>query len=656
MNPLTRKPFPPSTIYHILILGTIIAGLYLTSLYSYLLFHGLAELLTIVVAFSIFIIGWAARRSMTSGYLLFIGVAFLFIGALDAVHTLAFKGMGVFVDFDANLPTQLWIGTRYLQALSFLTALLFLRRKPRPRYVLGGFILVAGLLVVSIFTGIFPVCYIDGQGLTPFKIISEYAISVLLLAAVGLLYRNRQEFDRQVLGWLISSIGMSVLSEIGFTNYISVYGPANLVGHLLKIGAVYCLFQAIVQTGFYRPLNFLLLDLKRNEDALRSAHTDLEKRVQERTQQLAEANAGLRAEIAERERTQRALQKSETRFWTIFDHSPVGIEVIGLDGRILASNWTLQRLLGYSDEELRGMHFRQITKSADILLSEALFSRLASGGEAYYQVEKRYQTKDEKTLWAHLSMALVKDELNQPAFAIGMIENIGERRRMETELNEVKRRLSVSQEQERLRLARELHDGPVQELLAASYHLYQLKEDVNVEGIPVLAGAMELVTQVGQTLRTICKELRPHTLTSFGLEKAIRSHADTLHQEHPEIEIVLDLMPDGQTLPEQASLALFRIYQQAVNNVVRHARASRITVRFMVKDEIFLQIQDNGRGFEVPNSWIHLVREGHLGLAGISERAEEIGGKLSVFSNPGEGTCIQVKVPSVHVDIYQPVG
>jgi len=212
------KQSPPAVVKHILILSGMVGGLYLTSLYSYLLFHGLAELLSIVVAFSIFIVGWAARRSMKSGYLLFIGVAFLFIGALDAVHTLAFKGMGVFLEYDSNLPTQLWIATRYLQAFSFLAALLFLNRKPIPRVVLGGYGMVTGLLLLSIFTGVFPDAFVDGVGLTPFKIISEYVICVLLLASVGLLARNRKIFDNQVLMWLVLSIGFFVIREIAFTN------------------------------------------------------------------------------------------------------------------------------------------------------------------------------------------------------------------------------------------------------------------------------------------------------------------------------------------------------------------------------------------------------------------------------------------------------
>jgi signal transduction histidine kinase len=105
-------------------------------------------------------------------------------------------------------------------------------------------------------------------------------------------------------------------------------------------------------------------------------------------------------------------------------------------------------------------------------------------------------------------------------------------------------------------------------------------------------------------------------------------------------------MPDGQALPEQVRLALFRIYQQALNNVVRHAQASLVSIRFELDaQQTLLQIQDDGRGFEVPKRWIELVRRGHLGLVGIVERAEAIGGRLEVVSTPGEGSLVRVVVP-----------
>ena len=147
-------------------------------------------------------------------------------------------------------------------------------------------------------------------------------------------------------------------------------------------------------------------------------------------------------------------------------------------------------------------------------------------------------------------------------------------------------------------------------------------------------------------MRFISSELRPQTLTPFGLEKAILSHVERFQETHPELQVKLDLMPDGQILPEGMRLSLFRIYQELLNNAAQHARASQVWIRFTLDSEqVVLEVQDDGRGFEAPQRWIELARQGQLGLVETLERAEAIGGQMKVVSAPGEGALIRVTVP-----------
>jgi signal transduction histidine kinase len=147
-------------------------------------------------------------------------------------------------------------------------------------------------------------------------------------------------------------------------------------------------------------------------------------------------------------------------------------------------------------------------------------------------------------------------------------------------------------------------------------------------------------------LRLFCSELRPPTLVPFGLEKAIRSHAEAFQNRYEKLTVHLDLMPDGHLLPEQIRLALFRIYQEMLNNVARHSQANEVTVRFQLDDrQAVLEIIDNGRGFQVPAAWVEMARHGHLGLVGAQERAQAVGGSLSITSAPEAGTRVQVWVP-----------
>jgi signal transduction histidine kinase len=115
---------------------------------------------------------------------------------------------------------------------------------------------------------------------------------------------------------------------------------------------------------------------------------------------------------------------------------------------------------------------------------------------------------------------------------------------------------------------------------------------------------------------------------------------------HPKLTFELDLAKDRQTLPENVRLALFRIYQNGISNVLRHAQAKNVNVRFAFDDEqIMLDIRDDGKGFDVPRRWIELVRQGQLGLAIAAERVEAIGGSLKIESQPGAGTLVSAFVP-----------
>lgn len=255
--------------------------LYLLSLYSYLLFHSLAELFSIIVACGIFMVAWNSRRFLDNNYLMLLGMAYLFIGGLDMLHTLSYKGMGVFKGYSANLPTQIWIGARYLEGISLFIAPFFLNRRLNIRYVVVGYSTVFVLLIFSIFGNVFPDCYIEGSGLTLFKKLSEYTICLILFGAIFLLFRRREHFDEKVFRFLVVSIILTVCGELLFTFYISVYGFSNLMGHFFKIVSFYLIYKAIIETGLVKPYSLLFRDLKRSEEALREERNKLKEALEQ---------------------------------------------------------------------------------------------------------------------------------------------------------------------------------------------------------------------------------------------------------------------------------------------------------------------------------------------------------------------------------------
>ncbi len=246
-------------------------GLYIISRFSYPVFHTLAELFSIIIGFGLFMLIWNSRRFIDNNYLVFISIAYLFIAGLDLIHTLAYKGMDVFAGYGANLPTQLWIAARYAESLALLAAPYYINRRLRTNIALVGFTAFFSLLLATIFSGLFPACYIDGIGLTPFKIASEYVISVILLCSLILLIRKREGFDREVLVLITLSIIATIGSELAFTFYVGVYDLSNLVGHYLKIISFYLIYKAVIETGLTKPYNLMFRNLKQNEEALGKA-------------------------------------------------------------------------------------------------------------------------------------------------------------------------------------------------------------------------------------------------------------------------------------------------------------------------------------------------------------------------------------------------
>lgn len=243
-----------------LILG---AGLYVLSLHNYLLFHSLAEGFAVLVACTIFVLAWNCRRYLDNQYFLFLGIAFLSVGILHLAHAFAYKGMNLMPGYDANAPTQLWIATQYLASLSLLAAPLMLRRHIRPAYMIAGFGLIVLFLLLSILDWrIFPNCFIEGGGgLTPFKKISEYIISLIFVASGGLTWHVRNHFDSNVLRWLLLSIAFSVMAELSFTAYATVYGFFNMLGHYFVVISFYFMYKAVIQTGLAKPYDLLFRDL-----------------------------------------------------------------------------------------------------------------------------------------------------------------------------------------------------------------------------------------------------------------------------------------------------------------------------------------------------------------------------------------------------------
>jgi signal transduction histidine kinase len=227
------------------------------------------------------------------------------------------------------------------------------------------------------------------------------------------------------------------------------------------------------------------------------------------------------------------------------------------------------------------------------------------------------------------------------------------------ELTRAHRQLLVGREQEQRRLAHELHDSAVQQLLGISYQLVHARRavagggDAGVQAAGELASALEATRQeilgVVSGLRGLIGELRPAGLEELGLVAALEGHLAHLEREGgsrtPAIHLELD-DSQGVRLPEPVAICLFRVTQEALRNVLKHAAARQVTVSLRLRPgEATLSVRDDGCGFRVPDRLSKLARNNHFGMTGMAERVAWAGGQMTVHSQPGAGTEVRAWIP-----------
>jgi signal transduction histidine kinase len=254
------------------------AALWVASLSSYLLFHSLVEIFSIVVACAVFMISWSSRSSAEARPFLILGIGYLFASVLDVFHVLSYQGMGALRN-STDDATRLWVAARAIQAAATLWfAVLARRRRIGSSTVafasLGG---LAVLALLSIFVwNVFPLCFVEGAGVTPFKRASEYVISAVFGLSIYLIGGRPGFITRIEQRLLIAAFGLTIASELVFTLYVSAYGYQNLIGHYLKVAAFFLVYQALFGSKIRGRLA-LIEALERSKARLEASEGELRK-------------------------------------------------------------------------------------------------------------------------------------------------------------------------------------------------------------------------------------------------------------------------------------------------------------------------------------------------------------------------------------------
>lgn len=293
------------------------------------------------------------------------------------------------------------------------------------------------------------------------------------------------------------------------------------------------------------------------------------------------------------------------------------------------------------------------TQAAPLILIPVVLFALVALGFGYGQIVQPLRSLEQKA--AELAWGRF-EAIEAP------VGGIAEIRRLQAELAHMARKvqaaqqslrdyagvITAGQEDERRRLARELHDGAVQALVALDQRmqLAQLAITDETSGVAKrLAETRRMTASLIEEVRRVIRALRPIYLEDLGLASALEMLAQDTSQVLG-IPVAFSTSGQERRLPTEVELTLYRMMQEALSNIARHAQASRASVRLaFAPDHLALTIQDNGRGFTVPASPAEFAPQGHFGLLGLHERAELIGARLAIHSTPGAGTTVDVTVP-----------
>jgi len=254
----------------------VITVLYFMYLANYPFFHTTVEGIVIIIASAIFLLAWKSRQVLKNNYFLFLGIAFLFFAIITFLHTLAAPGTGIFQNGGAPLSSQFWIAGQFMLALSLLVAPFFIRRNMWFITTVAAFALIdLGIIASILFLNIFPATFINGVGSTLFKNVSEYVISLVMIGAIVLLYRNRESFDRQVLISLLIAFILTIATELTLTFMASSTDVFSFTGHMFRLFSFYFFFTAIIEVGLQRPYDLLYRELRESEEQYRSLFENL---------------------------------------------------------------------------------------------------------------------------------------------------------------------------------------------------------------------------------------------------------------------------------------------------------------------------------------------------------------------------------------------
>jgi len=399
-------------------------------------------------------------------------------------------------------------------------------------------------------------------------------------------------------------------------------------------------------------INNDITERKRAEQALQKAKDELELRVNERTEELQNANERLTLELNRRKHIEEMLRKAAERYKNLFENSPIGIYRTNPEGRILMANPTLLRMLGYQSFDAMTMRKAKKADYEPTYLRKKLKARLEREGRVR-GFEATWKRPDKSTIFVRENARAIRARDGALLYYEGTVEDISEQKQAEEKIQSYQKQLrslaselSMAEERERRRIATLLHDHIGQILAISRIKLGALLEQAKTSTfIENLEEIKEHVEQAIQYTRSLTFELSPPILYELGLESAIEWLAEQTQEQHG---IYCDHESDAEPKPvsDEVRIFLFTAVRELLVNVVKHAHAERIKITIRrLNGNISIHVADNGIGFNASKKELYVDENKGFGLFSIRERLHHLGGQMEIRSARGRGTRVLLLAP-----------
>ena len=354
------------------------------------------------------------------------------------------------------------------------------------------------------------------------------------------------------------------------------------------------------------------------------------------------------ARLYEKERlVAQQLAVSERNYRQLFENANDAIWVHDLQGNITAANEAAAKLVGYDIIEMGKMNVREFLSDESLNIASQIRHKLLEQEAVEQPYEQSLIRKDGTKAILKLTTSLVTEN-GKPIGFQHIARDVTEERRMQDSLRYYLSHVTKVQEEERKRIARELHDDTSQALYALSRQVDNFARNNSRQAPNTTAFLKELQEQLNKTLqgiRRFTQELRPSMLDDLGLLATLRWQVSDLEKQSG-VEVRLTVIGIERRFSAEMELTIFRIVQEALRNVEKHAQASKVEVKIeFCEGKTKISIGDNGKGFDSGRSLADLPREGKLGIAGMEERVRLLNGNMRIESKPDKGTKVMIEVP-----------